>query len=136
MKILYTNINPNKLHDELIKTGITPILVMHDAKKGECISENAWITFADNTDMTAAQAVVNAHDPTPLPPVPTLEQRNRADIDYIGMMSGGAVMDWFEKIKTYYGMGLWDIDRVKNAVTMGKITGTQFSDITDTVYAA
>ena len=39
-------------------------------------------------------------------------------------------MDWFEKIKIYYEMGLWDIERVKNAVIKGKITAEQFKEIT------
>ena len=30
-------------------------------------------------------------------------------------------MDWFEKIKIYYEMGLWDIERVKNAVIKAKL---------------
>ncbi len=39
-------------------------------------------------------------------------------------------MDWFEKIKIYYEMGLWDIERVKNAVIKGKITKCQYKEIT------
>lgn len=81
MKVEYLNVNTNKLHDELIKAGIKPLLV-------ESLNEKTWITFAGTTDMAAVQAVIDAHDPTPLPPKPTLEQRNRADIDYIGMMTG------------------------------------------------
>ena len=44
-------------------------------------------------------------------------------------------MDWFEKIKIYYEMGLWDIERVKNAVIKGKITAEQFKEITEQAYA-
>jgi len=44
-------------------------------------------------------------------------------------------MDWFEKIKFYYEMGLWDIERVKNVVTKGKITAEQFKEITGQTYA-
>ena len=44
-------------------------------------------------------------------------------------------MDWFEKIKIYYEMGLWDIERVKNAMTKGKITAEQFKEITEQTYA-
>ena len=43
-------------------------------------------------------------------------------------------MDWFDKIKTYYNMDLWNIDRVKNAVVMGKITEAQFTEITGQEY--
>ena len=44
-------------------------------------------------------------------------------------------MDWFEKIKLYYEAGLWDIERVKNAVEKGKITAEQFKEITGQDYA-
>lgn len=43
-------------------------------------------------------------------------------------------MNWFEKIKLYYEMGLWDIERVKNAVIKGKITAEQFKEITGQDY--
>ena len=43
-------------------------------------------------------------------------------------------MSWFEKIKIYYEMGLWDIERVKNAVIKGKITVEQFKEITGQDY--
>lgn len=39
-------------------------------------------------------------------------------------------MDWYERIKTYYEMNLWNIERVKNAVVKGKITEAQFKEIT------
>lgn len=60
MKKEYINVNTNKLHDELINAGIAPLLV-------ESLNEKTWITFADDVDMTAVQAVIDAHDPTPLP---------------------------------------------------------------------
>mgnify|MGYP001282453704 CR=1 FL=1 len=44
-------------------------------------------------------------------------------------------MDWFERIKMYYEMGFWDINRVKDAVKMGKITAEQFKEITEQAYA-
>ena len=44
-------------------------------------------------------------------------------------------MDWFEKIKLYYETGLWDINRVKDAVVKGKITAEQFKEITEQAYA-
>jgi len=45
-------------------------------------------------------------------------------------------MDWYERVKTYYDMGLWDITRVRNAVVMGKITEAQFTEITGQPYDA
>ena len=35
-------------------------------------------TYADGTDMTAVQVVIDAHDPTPLPPEPTVQERIEA----------------------------------------------------------
>lgn len=43
-------------------------------------------------------------------------------------------MEWFEKIKLYYETGLWDINRVKDAVVKGKITAEQFKEITGQDY--
>lgn len=45
-------------------------------------------------------------------------------------------MDWWERIKIYYETGLWDIERVKNAVIKGKITEAQFEEITGQNYDA
>ena len=36
----------------------------------------------------------------------------------------------FEMIKLYYERGLWDIQKVRNAVTMGAITPEEFKEIT------
>jgi hypothetical protein len=71
MRIEYVNVNTNKLHDELITADINPVLV-------ESLDEKTWITYADGTDMTAVQAVIDAHDPTPLPPEPTVQERIEA----------------------------------------------------------
>ena len=64
MKKEYINVNTNKLHDELINAGITPLLV-------ESKEDKTWITFADDADMTAVQAIIDAHNPEPLPPLST-----------------------------------------------------------------
>ena len=45
-------------------------------------------------------------------------------------------MEWFEKIKLYYETGLWDINRVKDAVVKGKITAEQFKEITGQDYGS
>ena len=45
-------------------------------------------------------------------------------------------MNWFEKIKFYYEMGLWDINRVKDAVKKDKISKSQFKEITGQEYDA
>jgi uncharacterized XkdX family phage protein len=46
------------------------------------------------------------------------------------------MMDWFERIKNYYDTGLWDIERVRNAVVKEKITKAQFKEITGQDYDA
>lgn len=68
MKQTYTNVNTNKLHDELINAGIVPLLV-------ESNDTTTWVTYAENTDMSIVQAVLDAHDPTPIPPQPTEQER-------------------------------------------------------------
>ena len=88
MDKVYNNVNPNKLHDELITSGIIPLSVTNDAKKDEYIAENTWITFADDVDMTKLDEVVASHNPTPSPIESTLAELNRADIDYILIMQG------------------------------------------------
>ena len=40
----------------------------------------------------------------------------------------------FEKVKSYYERGLWDIFRVRNAVVKNWITPAEFEEITGTVY--
>ena len=38
--------------------------------------------------------------------------------------------DQFEKVKRYYNMGMWNIDRVRNAVLKGWISESEFAEIT------
>ncbi len=89
MKIAVNNINPNKLHDELMNKDITPVLVQHDKKEGECIAENTWITFEQSTDMDSVQQIIDAHDPTPILQPPTVEERLRMLEDTILFLLGG-----------------------------------------------
>lgn len=42
----------------------------------------------------------------------------------------------FEKVKSYYERGLWDISRVRNAVVKGWITAEEFQIITGQPYEA
>lgn len=41
----------------------------------------------------------------------------------------------FETVKKWYKMGLWSVDRVKNAVVKGWITSDEFKDITGEAYS-
>ena len=43
--------------------------------------------------------------------------------------------DQFEKVKQYYNMGMWNVDRVRNAVLKGWITESEFTEITTTPYS-
>lgn len=74
MRVEYIDVNTNKLHDELIKAGISLLLV-------QSRDNTTWITFEENIDMTKVQAIIDAHDPTPLPPKPT-EVDYLVDLDY------------------------------------------------------
>ena len=44
------------------------------------------------------------------------------------------MIDWFEKIKSYYDSGFWSIDWVWNAVEKGRITAEEFEIITGEKY--
>ena len=61
------DINPDKLLDELITSGIKVISLSHDKESGNQIAKNSWITFEDGYDVELANAVIEKHDPTPLP---------------------------------------------------------------------
>jgi uncharacterized XkdX family phage protein len=41
----------------------------------------------------------------------------------------------FHKVKEYYGKGLWNIQRVRNAVVKKWITAEEFEEITGESYA-
>ena len=82
--MIVNNVNPNKLHDELIVAGIVPLLVKNDLRDGETAADNTWIDFADGTDMEAVSAVINAHDAnTPQPTIRIAELKKLlAETDY------------------------------------------------------
>ncbi len=40
----------------------------------------------------------------------------------------------FQKVKYYYGNGLWDVQRVRNAVVKNWITAEEFEEITGIAY--
>ncbi len=42
----------------------------------------------------------------------------------------------FQKVKYYYDNGLWDIQRVRNAVVKNWITAAEFEEITGESYNA
>lgn len=66
MKLHYQNVNTNKLHDELIAAGIVPTLV-------ESKGDDTWITT--DADKALVDAIVAAHDPTPVVQPPTNTER-------------------------------------------------------------
>ena len=43
--------------------------------------------------------------------------------------------DQFEKVKRYYNIGMWNIDRVRNAVLKGWITEPEFAEIATTPHS-
>lgn len=75
IKITVNNVNPNKLHDELINANLIPLLVTHDRVEGEIIAQNTWIEFNDDVDMIAVQIIIDSHDPVPKPQAPTEDER-------------------------------------------------------------
>lgn len=88
MIITVQNVNPTKLHDELIKAGYPPLIVENDRPENqEGAASNTWLTYPGNADEVAIQAVIAAHDPTPLPQIPTTEERLQiAEDTILGLM--------------------------------------------------
>lgn len=82
MRLHFTGVNTNKLHDELIAAGVVPQLV-------ESKDNDTWITVED-TQVEHANAIVAVHDPTPKPQSPTAEERlQAAEMMIIALMNGG-----------------------------------------------
>lgn len=81
------NVLRNKLHDELIEKGI--VLKSIEAIVGDS-QIGADIDFAEGTDMGLVQQIIDAHDPTPLPPQPTTEERLKmAEETILFLLMGG-----------------------------------------------
>lgn len=78
------NINPNKLHDELIKNGVVPTVVKHDAVEGDYLAKKTWITFENGEDMDLVDKIIRKHNPTPEPPEPTEFERQQEIINTLG----------------------------------------------------
>lgn len=45
-------------------------------------------------------------------------------------------MTKFERVRKWYKLGLWDVDRVKNVVKMGCITTEEYLSIVGQIYIA
>jgi hypothetical protein len=71
--MIIANCNVNKLHDEFNKAGINPFPVF------QLENGNGDFVFPDGTDMTAVQAIIDAHNPEPLPPQPTEIEKLRLE---------------------------------------------------------
>ncbi|MCT6924113.1 hypothetical protein [Metasolibacillus sp.] len=83
-------VNVGVLHTELNNNGIYPYPVFNYGDYGD-------FTFADNTDMTLVQSIIDAHDPTPIPqPLSDIEKlrleqaQANAELVQLIMMMGGA----------------------------------------------
>ncbi len=70
----YKTHNLEKLHDELLQSGIKPMYV-------EGFDNDIWITIQDDTPQEVVdkiETIINAHDPIPPPQPPTPEERLKA----------------------------------------------------------
>lgn len=76
--IIYKNIHRNKLHQELIDGGIDATKITVKALDGT--DYGASIDFADGTDMTLVQSIIEAHDPTPIPSAPSEVEQIRLEV--------------------------------------------------------
>lgn len=72
--MLVNNVVPNKLHQELVDLGIE-CCVYHKLEDGRYFVGECEIKFTKGTDMGLVQQVIDAHDPTPLPKLPTQAER-------------------------------------------------------------
>lgn len=84
--MIIKNCNVNKLHDEFIQAGIQPFPVF--------VLENGDgdFTFPEGTDIEIVQQIIDRHDPTPLPPKPTPEERLEAlESAMLDMILGGGM---------------------------------------------
>ena len=79
--ITVKNINPNKLIDEFVSNKIQILACEHNLSHVLYIAEETNITFDKNVDMDLVQKIIDAHDPTPSPPQPIVEDFN-LEIDY------------------------------------------------------
>ena len=70
--MIISNVNVNKLHDEFINVGIEPFPVF------QLENGDGDFTFPKDTDMELVQQIIDAHDPTPLPPKPSEKERLEA----------------------------------------------------------
>ena len=70
--MIIKNVNVNKLHDEFINAGIKPFPVL------QLENDDGDFTFPKDTDMNLVQQIIDAHDPTPLPPKPSEKERLEA----------------------------------------------------------
>lgn len=91
MKKEYIGVNTNKLHDELISNGVIPLLV-------ESIDDITYITFEQNTNMESVQQIIDAHDPTPLPP-------RQTDIELLRIEQAKANSEIIELMMFMFGGG-------------------------------
>lgn len=73
----YVNVLRDKLHQELLEAGIIPVLVR--GIDGN-LDIGADITFADGTDMTLVQSIIDAHNSTPIPPALSIEDQLRLEM--------------------------------------------------------
>lgn len=79
--MLVKNVVPNKLHDELIKANIN-CSIQHNLEDGRYFVGDCEISFFGDVDLTAVQAIIDAHNSTPLPPQqePTEQQQLNAQL--------------------------------------------------------
>lgn len=67
---IYKNVNRNKLHTELQNAEIeTEYVLAIDNTDIGC-----KIKFKENTNMELVQQIIDAHEPSPIPPQPTKEE--------------------------------------------------------------
>lgn len=91
--VIINNINRNKIHQEFVDAGIDVVSVFALDESGL----GADITFGDDVDMVLVQAIIDSHNPLPLPkPLSEVEklkienaQANAELFEMMLMLTGG-----------------------------------------------
>lgn len=82
--MIIENCNVNKLHTEFVKAGAIPSLVLDlDNGKGDFV-------FPESVDITVVQAIIDVHNPEPVPQPPTPDERISA-LETLILQLGGVI---------------------------------------------
>lgn len=122
MKFVFENVNPGKLHDELIKAGFNPFPVF--------VPTESSIDFECDADEEAIRVVAEAHDPSPVPELPSElevigQQLVEKDLQILELQGQNQLLG-----QQVVGLELQNLElQNQNAVLGGQIVGLELSNL-------